>query len=564
MKLTTFIISIAVLLCVAMSLRAVEVPAGAVWSSDFDLDTFNVAPGKTIVLRPTDAITYSTQWAYGENRRISLFATAQNPYEIMTSGVEAEGSYVWNYESVDPSVLPRNATYTLSYTITSGQTTLTNETAEARIKLLPEPSLLFLLPLLLLLCGARKIKLFVPALLLALISFEAAADVVSGISCRQRWPWNGKVDIDYTLSSQNGNASPVFSVSFYGMIGNGEPFVLGTLKGDGQYGLVLGDGQKKLVWDSSADLGHTVDSSEVKIAIYAEDVTGNAGYLIFDLTGHTVGFTSTPPTVSQGADCKSSKLWFKRINSGNFIMGSDANEPGHESANETEHAVAITKPFYIGIFEMTQAQYTTIFGSNPSFYHGALLPVERTGYSDLRGQNAGSTWPTYTDYRVDANSFFGVFRTFFGGQFLFDLPTEAQWEMACRDKGNGDHWGSGKWNDGSMITGTLTDPALNDLGCYSDNAPSGPQEVGTLDPNPVGLYDMHGNVKEWCLDYFVNDISSYILDPVGPSTSYSGFRVYRGGAYNSPASDCRAAKRIGTSPGNQLADTGFRPAIIIK
>ena len=94
MKLTTYIFSIAVLICAAMSLRAVEVPAGAVWSSDFDLDTFSVAPGKTIVLKPTDAITYSTQWASGENRRISLFATAQTPYEIRTSGVEAEGTYV--------------------------------------------------------------------------------------------------------------------------------------------------------------------------------------------------------------------------------------------------------------------------------------------------------------------------------------------------------------------------------------------------------------------------------------------------------------------------------------
>ena len=407
-----------------------------------------------------------------------------------------------------------------------------------------------------------KKALYLSILTATLATMALADNAASGLSSQQRWPWNGKVDIDYTLSSQNGNASPVFSVSFYGRIGNGEPFVLGTLKGDGQYGLILGDGQKKLVWDSSADLGHTVDSSEVKIAIYAEDVTGNAEYLIFDLTGNRVGFTSTPPTVSQGADCKSSKLWFKRIDSGNFTMGSDADEPGHEAINETEHAVAITKPFYLGIFEMTQAQYTAIFGSNPSFYHGNLLPVERTSYRDLRGQNAGATWPTYTDHRVDANSFFGVFRASFGGQFLFDLPTEAQWEMACRDKGDGTHWGSFVWNDGNTILDITTDANLDDLGWYLSNSGSTTHEVGTKLPNRKGLYDMHGNVDEWCLDWYVGDISSYNLDPVGPASGWA--RIFRGGGYDSPAGNCRTAKRIGTAPDNQLADTGFRPAIIIK
>ena len=230
MKIFKFIIGAAALFCVAVSLNAVEVPAGAVWSSDFDLDNYNIAPGKTLELAPTDALNYSAKWAEGENRQISLVATGQDPYDIMTSGTEAEGSYVWNYESVDPTVLPRDTTYTLSYTIFSGETVLDTVEAESKIKLLPEPAMLFLIPLLFLLRGARKVKFFLPALLIALVSFEAAADVVSGVTCRQRWPWNGKVDIDYTLSPETGNTSsgPVFSVQFFGKIGDGEAFNLST------------------------------------------------------------------------------------------------------------------------------------------------------------------------------------------------------------------------------------------------------------------------------------------------------------------------------------------------
>lgn len=568
MKNLVLIFSALALLCAAFTCAAVEVPAGAVWSSDFDLDTFSIAPGKTIVLRPTDALTYSAQWAPGENRQISLFATADDPYEIMTSGAEAEGSYVWNYESVDPSVLPRNATYTLSYTIFSGQTTLTNETAEARIKLLPEPALLFLLPLLLLLCGARKIKLFVPALLLALLSFEAAADVVSGISCRQRWPWNGKVDIDYTLTSQS--AGPVFSVSFFGRIGDGEPFNLTKLEGEGQYGIAFGSGSKRITWDSAKQLGNTVDSSAVKVAIYAVDVTGNAMYIGFDLVNKTVGFSSTAPSVASGAISKTSQVWFRRIEAGTFLMGSNSSEPYHEeyAATEAEHPVQITKPFYMGIFEMTQKQFETIAGYNPvemPAFMGDTKPVDHVSYNDLRGENAGATWPTYTDHRVDATSFFGVFRKRFNDQFIFDLPTEAQWEMACRDKGDCTYWGSGVWNDGSAIFGPITpdeprlvDENLDKLANYIGDSSVEPSEVGMKDPNRIGLYDMHGNVGEVCLDLYTENISSYTIDPVGPPSSYSGMRVMRSGDCCSYSKDCRAARRSCISPGNRMAEDGFR------
>lgn len=583
MKLTTFIIGIVVLFCAAMSLRAVEVPAGAVWSSEFSLDNYNVAPGKTLELQPTDALTYSTQWADGENRQVTLLATAQDPYTIMTSDVEAEGSDVWNYTSVDPSVLPRNATYTLSYTIFSGETVLDTKEADSKITITPEPALFFF-AILAVLFGVRKMRssvAVVPVLLMTILTFSAAADVVSGITCRQRWPWNGKVDIDYTLTSSNAGAA--FNVQFYGKIGDGEAFNLTKVEGDGQYGIVFGSGSKRLTWDSSAELGHTVNSGKAKIAIYAEDKTGDAKYIAFDLESNTVVLTKDAPSTATGASSKTSQVWFRRVEAGTFKMGSDENEPYRNAANEKEHTVTITKPFYIGIFEMTQKQYETISGKNPVVmpaYIGDTKPVDTVSYNDLRGETAGATWPQYTDYRVDEKSFFGVFRKRFNNQFIFDLPTDAQWEMACRDKGTADRsvngfWGSGVWNDGSAILGPeepedpeekpqprLVDENLNKLANYKGNSSIVPHEVGTKLPNKIGLYDMHGNVDEMCLDIYVEDISSYTTDPVGPSTAWNRFHVNRGGDCSTYSKDCRAASRSFFAPGNRMAEDGFRAVLI--
>ena len=585
MKIFKLIISAAALFCAAVSLNAVEVPEGAVWSSEFSLDNYNVAPGKTLELQPTDALTYSTQWADGENRQVTLLATAQDPYTIMTSDVEAEGSDVWNYTSVDPSVLPRNATYTLSYTIFSGETVLDTKEADSKITITPEPALFFF-AILAVLFGVRKMRssvAVVPVLLMTILTFSAAADVVSGITCRQRWPWNGKVDIDYTLTSSSAGAA--FNVQFYGKIGDGEAFNLTKVEGDGQYGIVFGSGSKRLTWDSTAELGNTVNSGKAKIAIYAEDKTGDAKYIAFDLESNTVVLTKDAPSAAEGAVTKLSQVWFRRVEPGTFKMGSNSNDPYHEeyAASEVEHTVTITKPFYMGVFEFTQKQYETIYGSNPvemPAYIGDTKPVDKVSYNDLRGENAGATWPQYTDYRVDGSSFFGVFRARFNNQFIFDLPTDAQWEMACRDKGTSDRtvkgfWGSGVWNDGSAILGPeepenpeeepqprLVDENLNKLANYKGDSSIVPHEVGSLKPNKIGLYDMHGNVDEVCLDIYVEDISSYTVDPVGPSTAWNRFHVNRGGDCSTYSKECRAAHRSFLAPGNRMAEDGFRAVLI--
>ena len=130
-------------------------PEPTVWSSEFSFDSLNIASGKTLLLLPTDNITYSTQWAFGHNRKITLTATpngnstsgfsildTNNPYEFFTSGEEETGTYAWDYTKIDPQVLPRDDLYTLSYRVHDDETTFATEDAIVNIAILPEPGLI--------------------------------------------------------------------------------------------------------------------------------------------------------------------------------------------------------------------------------------------------------------------------------------------------------------------------------------------------------------------------------------------------------------------------------------
>ena len=121
-------------------LLADDVPENT-WSESGSLDTVNIAAGKTITLLTTDQITYSTKWAFGDDRQITLSATRENasPYDFMTSAREAEGTYCWDYTEEDPSIVPLDETYTLSYTIHNGDTVYDTQRAVVSVALMPEP-----------------------------------------------------------------------------------------------------------------------------------------------------------------------------------------------------------------------------------------------------------------------------------------------------------------------------------------------------------------------------------------------------------------------------------------
>lgn len=407
-----------------------------------------------------------------------------------------------------------------------------------------------------------KIQKMILLAVFALSSFCFGNSAVS-VTCHQRWPWNGKVDIDYVLQSEQ--EEPVFNIVLYGKIGEGETFRLRYLEGDGAGGIAIGAGHKKVVWDAYDQFPNT-SVSDMKIALAVEEVFDDPEYLVLDLDHWTYSYadSTNDTTIAVGADSKINHMWFRKIMPGTFLMGS-TNEYGTAyRTSEPLHSVQETKIFYISIFTTTEAQYSRIIGNTQS---SSCLPKTGLGYDALRGANQGATWPSDTDHIVDHDSVIGHFRGRFDNVLHIDLPTEAQWEMACRAKGDGTFLESGFWNDGSAYSpysGNTKDSKLDLLGWYADNAGGTLHEVGLKKPSLMGLYDMHGHVWEWTLDNFNNtyglskaQLNTTTVDPVGSRNGNNG-RTRRAGSYSSNAVDCRTASRRAPMSGSTYADYGFR------
>ena len=364
---------------------------------------------------------------------------------------------------------------------------------------------------------------------------------------------DGKIAIVYTLTADDpDNTMPVFAVNFSAEIAGKKPFALKTLEGLGKTGIVIGEGTYTSVWNAAKDCKKE-DPSAITVSAEGKDVTDEATYLCLDLKKYKMRYQNDPPDVKKGT-CKTKELWLRRIEPGTFTMGSPEDERGRND-NETQHEVTLTKAYYISIFEMTQKQFKAIAGYNISHFKGATRPVECVSYDMLRGTKNGSQWPL--NYEVDDNSVLGRIRKKAGN--IFDLPTEAQWEYACR-AGT-----TTALNDGNNITNIYRDGCLAKLARYDDNRDDGKggygehTQVGSYKPNAWGLYDMHGNVSEWCLDWD----GKYADTETNPAGASSGsFRVLRGGYYHTFAGACRSACRSSKSPGNADCDVGFRVFLV--
>ena len=280
---------------------------------------------------------------------------------------------------------------------------------------------------------------------------------------------------------------------------------------------------------------------------------------------------------------KETKLVMRKIMAKNVIwtMGSIM-ETGRNTTTENTHEVMLTNNYYIGVFEFTQAQWKSATPNNRlkgNYFtsENAWRPVEKIAHAEIRNTYGGYTpsaatlWPN----NPSAGSLLGKLRSKTG--LDFDLPSEAEWEFAAR-AGNGEkHWGDGSTMSGSSpdgnldkltrYTGTVT-VASADTVATTPPSDGGTAIVGSYAPNAWGIYDMHGNVKEWCQDYWSDDIGSYggavnvKFDEPGKTLagSTSNTRVVRGGAWNSGATTCRAARREGvyilvSDPPNYI---GFR------
>lgn len=211
---------------------------------------------------------------------------------------------------------------------------------------------------------------------------------------------------------------------------------------------------------------------------------------------------------------------------GTFTMGSYWNEKDRFDDEGPQHLIAISKPFYMGIYEVTQAQWTAVMGTFPSeFGYIPTNPVEQVSWEDCQG-------------------FIAKLNTM--GMGRFRLPSEAEWEYACRAGSTSTF----PWGD---------DPAYRELGeyaWYANNSDGTPHPVGQKKPNAWGLYDMHGNVWEWCNDWFGSYVGISQVDPEGPATG-SG-RVLRGGSWPNSPQYCRPALRGSAEPTFRNDNLGFR------
>jgi formylglycine-generating enzyme required for sulfatase activity len=244
---------------------------------------------------------------------------------------------------------------------------------------------------------------------------------------------------------------------------------------------------------------------------------------------------------------------------GTFMMGSPTNEVDRDDREGPRTAVTISRGFWMGEYEVTQGEYLAVMGSNPSRFNGVQLlwddscqcstnkdfgtdlsrPVEQVSWGDASAYCARLTEREVAAGRIGTNS-------------GYRLPTEAEWEYACRG------WTSTRFSYGDDPDYTN----LTNYAWYGDNSDGQTHAVGQKLPNPWGLHDMHGNVWEWCQDWWSDRLPGGLaVDPRGPGTGSD--RVFRGGGWSYwygwyDARYCRSARRGSSNPGNRFIHIGFR------
>ncbi len=227
---------------------------------------------------------------------------------------------------------------------------------------------------------------------------------------------------------------------------------------------------------------------------------------------------------------------FRYCPPGTFLMGSPEDETGR-FRNETQHRVKLTNGFWMLETPVTQAMWKSIMGGNPSWFSSTdgVSCDEVSGFDTSNFPVDSVSWNDGQDFIRKLHS-----SGLMPAGFRFRLPTEAEWEYACRAGATGPYSGS----------------RLDSLGWYDSNSNGRTHEVGTKSPNAWGLYDMHGNVWEWCADCYGDYGWGSQTDPTGPSSGSD--RVLRGGGWNYGAKYCRSAFRVALDPTYRYNDGGFR------
>ena len=271
--------------------------------------------------------------------------------------------------------------------------------------------------------------------------------------------------------------------------------------------------------------GYGTDSKTVSIL---EGLTASlSGVLTTHTSTHTSssvasGFSSSGNTITIPVK-NGISIDMVRVEAGTFTMGATAEMEDPYDDERPTHRVTLTNDYYIGKYEVTQALWKAVMGNNPSGFKGDNLPVEMVGWDDCQ-------------------EFIGKLNRITGKKFR--LPTEAEWEYAAR---------GGNKSRGYQYSGSNN---LSDVAWFLDNSGEMTHAVGTKQPNELGIYDMTGNVWEWCQDWYGAYSSSSQVNPTGANSGSS--RMIRGGCWISGARGCRSSYRYDCTPGYRRNGVGLR------
>jgi len=397
------------------------------------------------------------------------------------------------------------------------------------------------------------------AMTAAASSFSATTITVDSVV--QRWPWNNKVDITYTIGGGQDLAGGNYQKIVFTTVIDGATY---TIDGVKDVGASANAGTHTVTWTLPSGVKRT--DCTMSAAVYASDAPSGDDYMVIDLTKTSdnvayEGLLATQAASNERyntATYKTDKLVLRKVPAGGpYPTGDSVNYPSGNDANSAK-TWTTDRDYYIGVFPVTQDQYKKLYGSNPSGKKSTISgnevthrPVEQVSWDDLRLSTTASTSPIPM---VVSNSgtFFQRLNYITGNKFGFDLPTEVMFEIAERAGATTTYY----W-------GNTVDTAY--IVC-SDNSGGSTVAVGSRLPNAWGLYDTAGNVWEWCLDDQVNGNLTARADAFTPAWASGTARRIRGGARWQDASSSlnfRASMRTGINSTVMAPNLGFRVSRIV-
>ena len=382
------------------------------------------------------------------------------------------------------------------------------------------------------------------------VAFVTEAYEVRNVSANSRWPWNGLVYVDYELV-RGDSPDQLYSIDVSATTEGGVRKLYG---GTIVSGRLVGVGRNRLVWDFGKDYPDVI-AHDLEVTVTATPKPVHPGtelYCVIDLsdgpdaTYYPVRYETTGPDHVQGASgekCQTTEMWFRRVGTGPYpFHGTDSN------SGKGYYQVRFSNPFYCAVFECTQQQWSQVMGTWPSAFTNeacrASRPVETIAQNDILGQ---CNWPD--NKTVTAESFVGRIRARTGLK-TFNLPTEGQWEYACRAGATRSSFnGTSPYMRCKDNSGTVSN--------FSEDVSVGTAYVGTYSPNKWGIYDILGNVGEWLLDTWVADATlkelyaaeieetGFVTDPQGPANTASSENEHcvRGGYYGNSTGYCTVYAR---------------------